>query len=308
MRDAVCFCAALGTTMTTAHTPSTPTSTLAKRPKRPLTSEQKDALAARLAQAREDLRTSGDTSTSARQRGKDKMRFALDWVYRWGWSSPSVIDLLSGAKRRGLCAKLVKAGFLIETKTASGAILEDIPSKIITLSERGITEAERFRETMLDYDTNPYKVNQSLLRHDTVAQRATANNMAQGKIIDFATPRELAAKSIRNMKQPDVMWVMPDNRKVAIEVELTAKYERKLDEFVLGIIISLQPKSDKPAKFDQCAIVTDSDAIIKRYKPAFESDHKVSRWVKNSQSKWSIDKTWDVPPWVKGKLSWVKVD
>ena len=308
MRDAVRFCTALGTTMTTAHTPSTPPSTLTKRPKRPLTPEQRDALAARLTQAREDLRASGNTPTSARHRGKDKMRSALDWVYRWGWSSPGVVDILSGAQRRGLCAKLVKSGLLVETKTAAGAILENIPSKIVTLSERGITEAERFRESLLNYDTNPYKVNQALLRHDVTAQKATANSLVRGKIKDFATPRELAAKSDRDLKQPDVLWIMPDNRRMAIEVELTAKFERKLDEFVLRIIISLQSNNEKQPRFHQCTIVTDSDAILKRYKAAFTHNHKVSRWKKDSQSKWKIEQTWDVPDWVKGKMSWLKID
>ncbi len=34
--------------------------------------------------------------------GQRKIAEALLWEYRWGWSSPQVIDALSGAQRRGL--------------------------------------------------------------------------------------------------------------------------------------------------------------------------------------------------------------
>jgi len=80
----------------------------------------------RLAEARQALADSGITT---RELGRERIRLALDWVYRWGWSSPSTIDLLSGAQRRGLSAKLVKSGLMVETKTAAGSIVEDIPPR-----------------------------------------------------------------------------------------------------------------------------------------------------------------------------------
>lgn len=261
--------------------------------------------AARLVEARQAIQQAGKTTRAI---GRERIHAALEWVYRWGWSSPSIIDMLTGAQRRGLCSKMVKAGLLVETKTAAGAILQDIPSKIITLSDAGITEVERFRENLLDYNTNPYKVNQALLRHDLLAQKATLKNINSGKIKDYLTTRELAAKSEKQLKQPDVVWIMQDNRKMAVEIELTAKFQRKLDEFILSIILSIHDKEEKPARFSRCAIISDSPAILKRYSEAFKPGKKFSRWRKDTQSKWHIDKTFDVPEWVKGRLMWQKID
>lgn len=258
----------------------------------------------RLAAARQALAASGKTT---RELGRERIRLALNWVYLWGWSSPSTIDLLSGAQRRGLSAKLVNSGLMVETKTAAGGIVQDIPSKIITLSDTGIAEVERFRETLLDYNTNPFKVNQALLRHDLLAQKATIKNIKSGAIQDFKTPRELAAKSARQLKQPDVLWGM-NGRTMAVEIELTAKFERKLDEFVLGIILSLKATPEKPARFNSCTIVSDSDAIIKRYKAAFDPGKNVHTWKKDQQSKWHIDQQYEVPEWVRGKIQWLKID
>lgn len=259
----------------------------------------------RLAEARQVLASDGKTT---RQVGRERITKALDWVYRWGWSSPGVLDLLSGAQRRGLSAKLVGADLLVETKTSAGSIIADIPAKIITLSEAGIAETERFRENLLDYNTNPYKVNQALLRHDLLAQKATVKNLNSGGIKDFKTPRELAARSVRQLKQPDVLWIMRDNRTMAVEIELTAKFERKLDDFVMGIIMSLKSTPDKTARFNSCAIISDSDAIIRRYKAAFESGKSVNTWKKDQQSKWHIDQQYEVPDWVRGKIQWLKID
>jgi len=260
-----------------------------------------------LAEQRAELKAQGKTT---RQLGRERIYFALDWVYRWGWSSPSVVDMTTGAARRGLCAKLVKAGLLIETKTAAGKILEDLPSKIVTLSEEGLAYIEKHKEEqeLMEYPLNPYRVNQSLLRHDLLAQRATIKNLLEGKIQSFKTPRELSDKSLKGVKQPDVLWVNEAGRRIAAEVELSAKFGRKLDDFVWSIVLSLSQIGDRAPLFDRCIVVSDSDAIIKRYRAAFRPGATVHRWIKNNQSHWKIDKTLNVPEYIQGKMLWQKID
>ena len=34
---------------------------------------------------------------SPRQAGADKANLALLWVYKWGWSSPSILDIISNS-------------------------------------------------------------------------------------------------------------------------------------------------------------------------------------------------------------------
>lgn len=256
--------------------------------------------AQRLAQARQRLAERG---VSPRKVGKDRAIAALDWVYRWGWSTPAVIDALTGAKRRGLCAKLVQAGLLAETKTAAGAILHDMPQKIVTLTDAGVAEIERRRvDDLMDYSTNPYKVNQALIRHDLLVQKATQRSMQSGGIKGFLTPRELNRKSSADSKQPDALWIMPDNRRAGIEIELTAKFDRRLDEFVWRI---WQSMTEQNRAMDLCIIVSDSPAILARYKKAFAAGQTVRTWRKDQQSKWHVDRTYQVPPWLQERMRWV---
>jgi hypothetical protein len=260
-----------------------------------------------LAEQRAELKAQGKTT---RQLGRERIYFALDWVYRWGWSSPSIIDMTTGAMRRGLCAKLLKAGLLTETKTAAGRILEDLPSKIVTLSEDGLAYLEKYKDDqeLLDYPLNPYKVNQSLLRHDLLAQRATLKNLLDDKIQEFRTPRELAAKSQPGVKQPDVLWINEAGRRIAVEVELTAKFGRKLDDFVWSIVLSLSQVGDRAPLFDRCMIVTDSDAIVRRYMAAFKPGAIVNRWIKDTQSHFRVERKVEVPAHIKGLVLCKKID
>ncbi|HML83420.1 MAG TPA: hypothetical protein PKE37_16845 [Thiomonas arsenitoxydans] len=257
-----------------------------------------------LDKARQALQAAGQ---STRDLGRQRIDQALRWIYRWGWSSPMVIDALTGAQRRGLAAKLVRVGLAIETRTASGAIIEDIPSKIITLTDQGVSLVDKqlAESDLLDYQINPYKINQALLRHDLLAQRATLKKMRDGILHDFQTPKELAVKSTAGEKQPDVLWIRKNSRdRIAVEVELTAKFQRKLNDFVWGIVTGLSTVNDRPPLFDRCLIATDSPAILKRYQDAFKPGASVHRWKKDTQSRWKIDHTVRVPAYVYERMMW----
>ena len=257
--------------------------------------------AERLAAGRAKLAASGKTP---RQRGKEKIRLALDWIYRWGYSSPTVIDILSGTARCGFPMKLVKHGLCTRTRTASSGMVEGVPNFFLTLTDLGITEAERFRETLLDYEVDPYRVNQAQMRHDLLAQTATANLLMQGKIKDFRTERELSGKKEADRKVPDVAWI-EKNLTTAVEVELSAKWSRKLDEFVTRAVKSLLPgPDDEPPRFDRIAVVSDSPAILKRYKEAFSSDATLNYWGLDKHNHWRIQESAPMPEGISEKISW----
>jgi hypothetical protein len=76
------------------------------------------------------------------QIGAEKTQTALNWVYRWGWSSPFTVDMLGGSARRGLAARLVKNGLLRSTRTQSGGAVRGVPAQILTLTETGQAEVE----------------------------------------------------------------------------------------------------------------------------------------------------------------------
>jgi hypothetical protein len=253
----------------------------------------------RLAQARHELAEQG---TSTRALGRQRLLSACHWTYRWGWSSPAVLDLFGG-ERRGLAARAVKAGLMVETRTAAGGVLEDVPKKILTLTDSGIAFVEKhISESDLLEPEDALRINQANLRHDFLVQKATIKNLRAGKIAAYQTPKEIAEQSKKDEKIPDAVWIMQDCRKLAIELELTAKFKRRLDDFVHGVILALD---GDPPRFDGFVIVSDSAAILSRYKAAFKPGQQVARWERDKQSHWRISEWEEVPEWVQAKIIWL---
>ena len=235
-----------------------------------------------------------------RERGNEKKRAALDWVYRWGWASPTTIEQTGGAQRTGLAARLVKRGYLRSTRTESGGGERGIPSYILTLTEKGLMEVERFQTTLLHYELDPTRVRQNKLRHDQLCQSATLTQLQNKKITGFLTEKEMAKVSAAGVKQPDVCWI-DDNTKTAIEIELSSKWGRDFDGFVTGCLSSLV-SVNQPPRFNFINIVSDSPAIVARYKAAFQPGQSYPEWKKDSKGKWIEARKIQIPSWAKERV------
>lgn len=241
---------------------------------------------------------------SPRQVGAEKAAKALRWVYRWGWSTPTVLDQVGQSNRTGLTARLVKQGLLLRTRSESGGYARDVPAYLVTLTETGLLAVERDLEDpahLMPYARDAYRVNQALLRHDLIAQAATAKALAKGDIAGFITERELRRKNTAGEKLPDVIWRHADGSKTAVEVELSAKWSRDLDGFVQACIQGMT--GDKPM-FDRVAIVSDSPAILKRYKSAFRPKSTLGIWERDKSRKWHRTSETKVPEWIEGRMLW----
>lgn len=248
-------------------------------------------------------RTAKLAGTSPREIGLAKTRQALDWIYRWGAASATTIDALSGVARRGLAARLVKQGLLAKTRTESGGA-KGVPQYFLTLTRAGVEEVERWRADLLPYETDPYRVRQQLLRHSELAQRATANSLLKGTINGYQTEKEAATASAAGIKQPDVVWQLPDGQLMAVEVELSAKWRRDFDQFIFGCIEALARPPDGRARFDRLAFITDSPAILRRYKAAFAPGAAFGQWKKDQHGRWQLAGSHVVPTWMGGKVTW----
>jgi hypothetical protein len=258
-----------------------------------------DETKARLAAARAAM---GDVSPRAR--GKEKTRIALDWIYRWGWSSPSTLDLATGGKRTGLAARLTRQKLIKSTRTESGGGVKGIPIHMLTLTSIGLDEVERLREDLIQYELDAFKIDQTKLRHDEIAQRATADGLKKETIKNFKTPKELAAKSEKGIKQPDVLWIDVNGQRIGVEVELSAKWDRKLDQFVYSCIRSLSNNETPVNKVDVVAIASDSKAIISRYKQAFAPGAILKIWEKTERGFWIQTKQHLVSSSTESKILW----
>ena len=222
--------------------------------------------------------------------GDLRARKILEWIWKWGYSTKVIIQILSRTKRHGICDRLVKRGWLAETKTASG-----LPVKsFFTLTIEGLAEVERHAEKLHKYDfLDPHKVRQNMLRHDLLAQKFTLDNYLKGVIQGYETIYTTRDKSEIGVKQPDVMWLMPDGQKFAIEIELTKKWDRDWDDFRLKVIRALGND-----KYDKFYLVTDSKAIKNAYEAGFKPGTLFSTWKKDRHGKWFSDDQLSVPDWI----------
>lgn len=232
------------------------------------------------------------------ERGESKVERVLAWLFKWGYASPKIIKQLSSAKANGYGKKLERKSYLVATPTATGN-----PPHIFTLSSSGLQEITRKSEDLFRYpEIDPCRVKQCQIRHDLLAQEATLNALSAGTIVGFETERMSGKADQAGYKRPDVTWVLPSGDKIAIEVELTQKWERDLDMFVLAIIQALMKGENgtKP-RFMRFGIISDSPAIIKNYKKAMQKGEKFKEWMKNENGKWVVKKEWSIPEWLLAK-------
>lgn len=266
--------------------------------KKTLSAEHRAKLAAAAAARRAD-------GLAPRAIGALKTLQALRWIYAWHWSSPKLVSRVSGDNRNGIAARLERQGLVRRIRTDSGGAEKDVPSYILTLTELGVAKVEATADEhllLIPYEADPYKINQVMLRHDHLAQTYTLNALQGGAIKGYRTPRQIAAKSLPGVKQFDAIYILPDGERMGIEVELSAKWDRRLDQFVLECLTALRDSPNNPRQAECIAIVSDNQHALKRYKEAFTPGARLSIWAKDPTRHWKIDREIKVPEWVDGKI------
>ena len=254
-----------------------------------------------LATARKAL---AETGMSPRELSIENRIDILHWLFRWGVSSTPILNACFEKPCGNRVKRLVDQGWLNSTKTKSG-----FPASFITLTQLGLYEATRYAEKQVPYhEIDPCRVKQQLLRHNLLVQKLTIEAWNNKERIEFETERELACDGDHlNFKRPDAVWINKDDR-VAIEVELSGKWQRDLDQFVLGIIVALMQKESQPQRFDRFIIFSDSPAILNRYKKAMSAGATLNIWNKNTRGHWCVDKTMTVPAWLLERVEFRAIE
>ena len=249
-----------------------------------------------LAEARASLAAKGK---SPRDIGNESRLKVILWIYRWGYTTSTIIQMLVSRTSGGYANKLCVQGWLLQTKTASG-----VPTAFYTLTEQGLSEAECYSQVLYHYkEINPYKVEQLTIRHNILAQSSTLNSLNAETIISHETERMLIIDGDKSdQKRPDVVWTTKSQLRIGIEIELSAKWGRDLDEFISKIAHGLSSLEDKPSSYSRFSIISDSPAIIDRYKEAVKPGALVSTWKKSPRNHWVQDKTEPVPDWLASKI------
>ena len=239
------------------------------------------------------------TGKSPRQIGEESRLKVIQFIYQFGYTSAGMVQLLLNRTAAGYAQKLARQGWLVATKTISGN-----PVSIFTLSERGLQEAERHSPALYRYpETDPYRVNQQQIRHYLLAQQSTINAINAGVIKGFETERMIdQAGDKPGVKKPDAVWIGKTGLRIAVEIELSAKWARDLDDFVASIARALQSSNDPSAAYHRFAIISDSKAIIERYRAAVAPNQPLAIWEKNQRGHWVVDHTSNVPAWLISKI------
>lgn len=245
------------------------------------------------------------TGKSPRQVGYERTKKALHWIYAWGWSTPSNIELLVGGNKSGLATRLVRRGLIKRTRTESGGGHKEVPAYVLTLTNTGVEEVVRDiarEEDLLPYQADPYRINQALLRHDNMVQTATIKALLNGDITDYRTPAQLAEVSKAGVKQPDALWISQGEgftHRLAIEIELSPKWNRHLDRTISAYVNAL---AGEERRFDQVMFISESPAIIDRYRNAFSPGRKYYFWKKDQQGNWVTNGSDTVPAEVSERV------
>jgi hypothetical protein len=244
---------------------------------------------------------------SPRQRGMEKQQIALNWVLEWGVTTDHILCQVVDQLARGYAQTLTKRGLLVRTPTESAGYVRGVPKYFYTLSKTGLAEAERHVLAPMQYpEINVRKISQRLLHHNFVAQQITCDvsDRLVGK--KFFSDRRLATRMAGKLKRPDAVLFFKD-AKLAIEVELTGKFERDLDQFIFGIDQTLN-EEDESIRVDFFYIFSNSRALLERYKKAMEPGRPLPLWEKDQFGKWVSRRHMNVPEYLCKKVSFWYLD
>jgi len=241
------------------------------------------------------------------KRAQEKMARVLVWIYLHGFSTAEIIREVSRQKARGYAKRLVDAGLLVETRTEAGGFVRSTPVNYYTLSTTGLEEAERQSQVHIPYpEIDPWRVDQKKLRHGIIVQELTWFVVSLQLVEDYRTERMIGIGGDKSkVKRPDAVFIETDRSRTAIEVELSGKWERDLDDFIHKIIAALYCDGVGTGRYDRFHIISDQRKILDRYKEAMQPGAQLSVWAKSSRNRWERHTTGEVPKWLCEQVSFL---
>ena len=191
-----------------------------------------------------------DGGTSPRARGIEHATEALSWIYIWGWTTSTILGHVTGIARGTVLAKrLEKNGWIKRVPIRIISSFRVVPSDVITITHEGVAELTTLLGELPRTTKSPWigRVPKKDLIHDLLVQQLTLEYMGRipGADLDPAIIEEHGlVKSYRTPLHPEVdtgegkkvdaIWIMSDGCRLAVEVELSPKWDRELDQFISG--------------------------------------------------------------------------
>jgi len=253
------------------------------------------AHAAALQAGRQAAQNSGKTP---RELGHERTLAALRWVYLFGWSSAALLEQLVNTNRGGLGARLVRQGLLKKHLSPAGGGIKDAPLAVLTLTQWGEEYVCRYAEHEEDLHQYSPTVGWAQLRHDCIVQRLAIEALANAAgPIRIESDSETRSKG-RKGKIHDLVLVenLGDGKRMRtlVEVELTQKKGRELDNFVMGCCNSML-RAEALGQEVVLHLYSDSAALLRHYKQRLAANAQFKSWKRNTSGHWVEDKDWEVP-------------
>lgn len=260
--------------------------------------------------------------SNPRELGREKDLLALEWIYRWGFSGATIIDAFASPNRRGVAARLERRKIITGWPCEAAGGLPGIPDQVFTLNTHGLEEIEGQlkEEHLLGYPRDHYKlILWKQLRHDLLIQKFTVERLRKGIINGFLTPREIDRQSKPEVKQPDAVWFSPTFGKIAVELELTIKHGKELDQAMRAVLRCVKPptkladghQTDPGGPYDEVWYLCGSGEIENAYKKAYKAGRQFSRWERDPKTKnWKENefKKITVPDWADERIAFEVVE
>lgn len=259
-----------------------------------MTKQLSAAHAAALKAGLEAAKANGKTP---QQIGHERALQALKWVHLFGWSTASLLEQLVSTNRGGLAAKLVKQGLLKRHLSPGGGGIKGAPLAVLTLTAAGEAYVTRYAESIDDLTAYSPSITWAQLRHDCLVQQLAIQALAAANgPMRIISDREARSRGIAG-KIHDLVLIeqQEDMRlKTFIEIELTAKRDRELDNFVLGCCQSMLTAENE--NYDPALhIYSDSPSLIRHYKQRLAPNAAFHSWTRNSSGHYVKSTEWTVP-------------
>ena len=233
--------------------------------------------------------------------GRLRLYAALDWTLRWQLTTAAMIaDLLGSSDRRHYrwLVSWERQGLIRRTPTQS-----PIAREIITLTPLGVSSLQAALasiepdELLPRYQHDVSRLNLNHLTHSLAAQMAVLLLVRSGKIDRYASEQELTKASKKGVKQPDALLGNDQGLRVALEVELSPKSPRLLDQAIAANLALIERKEVSGIWY-----VSHVPAILAAVQRVLDTG-RVQRWQRDNQYKWSRRGHIKVPPHARRRFS-----
>ncbi len=249
---------------------------------------------------------------SSRDVGREKITKALLWIYRWGWSSPAMINLVGGGNQRGLPSRLA-AQKLIE-RTDTNVVREGVPGAILTLNNAGLdwvfeqtsgTDDEQYLH-LSDYPSDPHPA-PDYIKHGLGCQLLASRLVAADQQL-VATDRELPrGPASKGAKVPDFI-ISNGKDRIAYELEYSRKNPHEYARGALAIIAALSKSSPLPEEYrvDRFMFCSMSDVLLNKWRSLLTENVAIPVYEQDASRHWKeTGKTKHCPAWVEKQVTYL---